>query len=96
MSGRNALGARLPPAATGGPPRLLPDGSESRHHGGSFGAYMALKEAKLQEQFLAQAAGEQRTQLFAGVRIHVDGFTQPSHLVGAACCCPAAAAGVLQ
>lgn len=42
------MGARLPPSATERPPARLPDGSESQHHGGSFGAYMAHKERKLQ------------------------------------------------
>ena len=79
MSGRSA-GARLPPREV---PRLLPDGSEAKDHGGSFGAYMAYKEQKLAEQFDANAAAAQRTQLFAGVSIHVNGFTRPSHLVGA-------------
>lgn len=50
----------------------------------------------LQEQFQAQAAGLQRSQLFAGVAIHVNGLTSPSHLVRAwwpgwgpadTCCC---------
>ena len=45
-----------------------------------------------QEQFQAQAAGLQRSQLFAGVAIHVNGFTSPSHLVRPlAACWPAAA-----
>lgn len=82
---RNQLGARLPPPPEGRQevPKLLPDGSESQHHNGSFGAYMAHKERKLEEQFQAAAAGQQRTRLFEGVAIHVDGFTNPSHLVGA-------------
>ena len=85
---RNQLGARLPPPPEGRQevPRLLPDGSESQHHNGSFGAYMAHKEHKLGEQFHAAAAalpGQQRTRLFERVAIHVDGLTNPSHLVGA-------------
>ena len=83
---RNQLGARLPPEGRQEVPKLLPDGSESQHHNGSFGAYMAHKERKLEEQFQAAAAalpGQQRTRLFEGVAIHVDGFTNPSHLVRA-------------
>ncbi|KAL4443032.1 hypothetical protein ABPG77_008523 [Micractinium sp. CCAP 211/92] len=78
MSGRNPMGARLPPREQQGP-RLLPDGSESQHHGGSFHAYMAHKINKLDEQFLDHASGTKQTQLFKGVAIHVNGFTVPTH-----------------
>lgn len=45
---RNPLGARRPtPIGPPPPPRILPDGSESLQHGGSVGAYMALKARKL-------------------------------------------------
>lgn len=44
-------------------------------------ADMEHKEGKLDEQFQALAAAAQRTALFAGVAIHVNGITTPSHLV---------------
>lgn len=89
MAGRNPLGARLP-ARGDRPPRLAPDGSPSMDHGGSFGTYMAHKIGKLGEQFQANAAEVQRTQLFQGVAIHVDGVTTPSHLVRLVLCWSAA------
>ena len=59
------------------------------HHGGSFAAYMQLKNSKLQEQFLEQAKTTAATtgadSLLAGVRIHVNGLTKPSHAVRTAC-----------
>jgi hypothetical protein len=74
------MGARLPPSLQQAAPRILPDGSESVYHGGSFGAYMAHKNRKLQEQFEERAGGQRRSRLFEGVSIMVDGFTTPSHL----------------
>ena len=53
------------------------------HHGDSFANYMAIKNQKLQEQFREQAQTTASTtgadSLFAGVSIHVNGLTQPSH-----------------
>lgn len=73
------------------------------HHGGSFGQYMALKNAKLREQFEAnQYQSMAKSNIFAGVGIYVNGYTQPSHagtfscmanachsccFVRLACCC---------
>lgn len=58
--------------------------TNSMHHGGSFGRYMELKNRKLGEQFGQQqreveAAGQQRSNIFRGVAIHVNGLTSPSH-----------------
>ena len=81
-SRRSPLPLAPPPDAP--PPRLLPDGSESQYHEGSFRSYMYHKNRKLQEQFQANAGilpDQQRTQLFAGVSIHVNGYTVPSHSV---------------
>lgn len=78
--GRNPLGARLPPSLQQAAPRILPDGSESVYHGGSFRSYMAHKNRKLAEQFEERAGGQRRSTLFQGVSIMVDGFTSPSHL----------------
>jgi nucleotidyltransferase/DNA polymerase involved in DNA repair len=52
---------------------------EPKHHGGSHGNYMAYKNQKLQEQFTANAAVTRQSNLFQGVRIHVNGWTSPSH-----------------
>ncbi|PSC71461.1 DNA repair REV1 [Micractinium conductrix] len=80
MSGRGPLGARLPPPTGDQHKRRLPDGSESQYHGGSFASYMSGKINKLEEQFAANQAGQQKSELFAGVGIHVNGLTTPSHL----------------
>jgi len=76
---RAARGAlRAAPAA--------PPPPESMQHGGSFGRYMELKNLKLREQFDADALAAggggaggcaPASRLFAGVSIHVNGFTQP-------------------
>lgn len=55
------------------------------YHGGSFGSYMGHKVSKLQEQFAAQQGTEQRSTLFAGISIHVNGYTVPSGLVSRLC-----------
>lgn len=101
MSGRGAH-----PQLHGSPTRkrgrdgnLDPD--TTLHHGGSFKVYMQHKNLRLQEQFEAQQLQqEQLSHVFAGVSIHVNGYTVPSHQVGAipaarrrrACC---ACCGVL-
>lgn len=85
MSGRGPLGARLPPPTGDQHKRRLPDGSESQYHGGSFASYMSGKINKLEEQFAANQAGQQKSELFAGVGIHVNGLTTPSHLVRGRC-----------
>ena len=61
-----------------------PHAGEKLHHDGSFGAYMALKVRKLDEQFaegtaLAAVDDPSLAGLFQGVSIHVNGFTDPSH-----------------
>ena len=54
------------------------------HHGGSFKKYMVNKNQKLQEQFEEQSAavqataGQQTSDLFRGISIHVNGLTTPS------------------
>eukprot|EP00955_Chlamydomonas_euryale_P103185 365471-Chlamydomonas_euryale.AAC.3 len=54
------------------------------HHGGSFGAYMALKNTKLREQFEANSMlSARQSDIFAGVGIFVNGHTYPSALVRA-------------
>jgi hypothetical protein len=58
----------------------------SMHHGGDFGRYMVLKNQKLGEQFAekqkrATDTRQALSNIFAGVTIHVDGFTSPSHKV---------------
>lgn len=50
-----------------------------KHHGGSFGNYMAYKNQKLHEQFNANAAVSRQSNLFQGVGIYVNGWTSPSH-----------------
>jgi hypothetical protein len=61
------------------------DGEEQFHHGGSFRAYMQHKNRKLGEQFQQQqaqlASSGARSTIFAGVAIHVNGFTRPSQSV---------------
>ncbi|KAK9810528.1 hypothetical protein WJX72_012236 [[Myrmecia] bisecta] len=61
---------------------------ESMHHDGSMAKYMEHKNRKLGEQFAQQAADAaalgpslqgQEAKLFAGISIHVNGFTTPSH-----------------
>ena len=64
------------------PERETPPGS--MHHGGSFRKYMENKNKKLHEQFREeqaafQAQSDAASQLFSGVRIHVNGLTTPSH-----------------
>jgi len=50
------------------------------HHGGSFKSYMALKNAKLQEQFEANSfQAAPHSSIFQGVSIFVNGYTQPTH-----------------
>ena len=63
------------PSAAEAPRPRLPDGSESKYHGGYFGAYMAYKNEKLQEQFAVQAGreGQRGSRLFEGVSILVNG-----------------------
>eukprot|EP00891_Asterochloris_glomerata_P002603 jgi/Astpho2/2603/e_gw1.00048.8.1_t len=57
---------------------------EVEHHGGSFKKYMVNKNQKLQEQFEEQSAavqataGQQTSDLFRGISIHVNGLTTPS------------------
>ena len=68
------------------PEQETPPGS--LHHGGSFRKYMENKNRKLHNQFEDEAAAFQAhssatSKLFAGVRIHVNGLTTPSHQVGA-------------
>ena len=64
-----------------------PEDPKSMHHGGSFKKYMQFKNQKLREQFqndVAEATdGTEETpnKLFAGISIHVNGFTNPSHQV---------------
>ncbi len=53
---------------------------EAQGHGGSFRLYMQHKNDKLQEQF-AQLGEKQQSNLFAGVSIHVNGYTVPSQQV---------------
>ncbi|KAK9805394.1 hypothetical protein WJX73_010812 [Symbiochloris irregularis] len=57
--------------------------SDSAHHGGSFRKYMEDKNRKLHEQFEQQAdlaaQSSSSSKLFAGVRIHVNGLTTPTH-----------------
>ncbi|KAL6765308.1 hypothetical protein V8C86DRAFT_2430773 [Haematococcus lacustris] len=49
------------------------------HHGGSFGAYMQLKNSKLREQFESNSfQAAPHSNIFQGVAIHVNGYTQPS------------------
>jgi hypothetical protein len=61
-------------------PQAAPQQPQSMHHGGSFKTYMDHKNLKLQEQFEMQALGQNPvSQLFAGVSIHVNGLTRPSH-----------------
>jgi len=50
-----------------------------KHHGGSFGNYMAYKNQKLHEQFNANAAVTRQSNLFQGVGIYVNGWTNPTH-----------------
>jgi DNA repair protein REV1 len=50
-----------------------------KHHGGSFGNYMAYKNQKLHEQFNANAAVTRQSNIFQGVGIYVNGWTSPSH-----------------
>lgn len=64
-------------AAAGGG---APNSASSMHHGGSFRKYMEHKELKLAEQFEASALAQApASRLFAGVSIHVNGLTTPSH-----------------
>ena len=79
MSGRNPMGARLPPSATERPPARLPDGSESQYHGGSFGAYMAHKERKLQ---VARVGGEGGAWLWRAAECRRTKGTAPTAQVG--------------
>lgn len=64
-----------------------PEDPNSMHHGGSFKKYMQFKNQKLREQFQSEAAEavdgnkDAPSALFAGVSIHVNGFTNPSHQV---------------
>lgn len=60
------------------------------HHGGSFHQYMALKNLKLREQYESdsfQAAA--KSDIFRGVAIFVNGYTNPSAQVGHAWHCMA-------
>eukprot|EP00798_Chlamydomonas_sp_ICE-L_P021821 gene21821-28847_t len=57
------------------------DGEKTMHHGGSMHNYMALKNAKLREQFEANMfQTPQGSDLFQGVIIFVNGHTSPSAL----------------
>lgn len=57
-------------------------GSESMHHGGSFKKYMEFKQKKLREQYQDERGDTDRvSKLFAGISIHVNGFTNPTHQV---------------
>lgn len=60
------------------------DGS-SEHHKGSFRNYMIVKNRHLHEQFEHHAADLKAagtgSDLFRGVSIHVNGFTNPTHQV---------------
>ena len=60
--------------------------SNSMHHGGDFGRYMELKNQKLGEQYAEKqkrtaSTRKQLSNIFAGIAIHVNGFTNPSHQV---------------
>lgn len=73
---------RWPAALLPGHRPAAPAQPQSMHHGGSFKTYMAHKNLKLQEQFEMQALGQAHAHastLFAGVSIHVNGLTRPSH-----------------
>ncbi|GAB4820844.1 hypothetical protein N2152v2_007890 [Parachlorella kessleri] len=59
-------------------PGALEEEDEPKHHGGSFRIYMQNKNAKLQEQFEELGDRQQASNLFAGVSIHVNGYTVPS------------------
>ena len=58
---------------------LPPKPPEKMHHDGKFQVYMANKVQKLREQYEADLLAGARTNIFAGVKIHVDGFTRPTH-----------------
>lgn len=59
-----------------GPPPL------EQGHGGSFGAYFQEKKRKINHQFAKQQGNQgQASKIFLGVRIHVNGYTVPSHQV---------------
>ena len=73
-----------------------PADPDSMDHNGSFAKYMQFKNQKLREQFSREAAetdpelGGPAQKLFAGISIHVNGFTNPTHQVRFACfgqCC---------
>jgi hypothetical protein len=78
MGGRGGGHLRL----TAEEPELKPD---SEHHGGSFKNYMIVKNRHLHEQYEQQvknikAAGA-CSDIFNGVSIHVNGYTNPTHQV---------------
>lgn len=51
-------------------------------NGGSFRVYFQEKKRKLHHQFAKQQGNQrQDSQIFEGVRIHVNGHTVPSHQV---------------
>ena len=62
------------------------DEAAPHHHGGSFRRYMESKIQKLQEQYRedksALQAAEGSNTLFRGICIFVNGYTQPTQLVG--------------
>ena len=63
----------------------------SMHHGGDFGRYMELKNQKLHEQFAEDQArvatsNLQRSNIFQGITIHVNGLTSPTHQVRPSTC----------
>ena len=64
--------------------QIRPAEPHTMHHGGDFGRYMELKNQKLHEQFAddqkrAADAQLQRSNIFQGITIHVNGLTSPSH-----------------
>ncbi len=64
-----------------GDPATKEDDLSSMHHGGSFGKYMQFKNTKLREQFESQTLHQhQKSELFKGVSIFINGYTVPSHL----------------
>ena len=63
--------------------RAPPAGEPSVHHQGSFRSYMGHKISKLGEQFQLLQQQQQRSALFAGVSIYVNGYTSPSQQVRA-------------